>query len=89
MNDIPLVDVSDNLEGGLDAILISLACLESSLVLLAREAEDVECVFTSKSNKLTAFRPVYLTTVLASSNIHMSTITHVLGVNLNSADKLT
>jgi hypothetical protein len=53
--DIPLVDISDNLEGGFNAILVSLAGLKSSLVLLAREAEDVECVFTSKSDKLATF----------------------------------
>ena len=54
-NDIPLVDIRDDLEGGFNTILVSLACLECSLVLLAREAENVECVFTSKSDKLAAF----------------------------------
>ena len=88
-DDIPLVDISDDLEGGFNAVLVSLTCLESSLVLLAREAEDVECVFASKSDKLATFRPVNLTTVLAWSNIHMPTTTHVLGVNFNPADKLT
>jgi hypothetical protein len=53
-NDIPLVDISDNLKGGFNAILIGLSCLKSSLVLLAREAEDVECVFASKSDKFAA-----------------------------------
>jgi hypothetical protein len=52
---VPLVDISDDLERGFNTILVSLSCLKSSLVLLAREAEDVECVFTGKSNKFATF----------------------------------
>lgn len=53
--DSPLIDIGDDLESGLNAILVNLTILESSLVLLAREAKDVESILASKGNKLAAF----------------------------------
>ena len=55
MMDSPLIDIGDDLESGLNAILVDLTILESSLVLLAREAKDVESILASKGNKLAAF----------------------------------
>lgn len=60
VNYIPLVDICDDLKGGLGAILVDLAGLDSLDVGLAGEAEDVKGIVASESNQFAAVRPVHL-----------------------------
>lgn len=55
-----LVDVGDDLESGLDTIVVDLAGVGSLDVVLAREAEDVVGVLARQADELAAVGPVHL-----------------------------
>ncbi len=59
---IPFIDIRDDLEGSLDAIILDLASLNCSNKVLARKPQDVECVFAGKRDQFPALRPVDLGT---------------------------
>lgn len=55
-----LFDGRDELESRLNTIFIGFSVVQAVDVVLAREAEDVEVVFTGKSDQLSRFGPVNL-----------------------------
>lgn len=87
----PLIDVGNDFEGSLDAIFVDLASLESSNISLAREAKDIESVFASKSDELSALGPVNLSRISLwlKGESNRTESTHVLGLDFDPADELT
>ena len=58
--DSRFADIGDQLESGVNAIFFNLALLESLLVSLARESQNVTAILAGNSNKLATLRPVNL-----------------------------
>jgi hypothetical protein len=58
--DIPLIDICDDFESSFYTVIFDLASLNSSKVVLSREAQDVKRVFTGKCDEFSALRPIYL-----------------------------
>jgi hypothetical protein len=59
-DDLPLINIGNNFECSLNSVILDLTRLNSRNILIARETQNVERVFTSKRDKLTALRPVNL-----------------------------
>lgn len=57
---VRLVDVGDNLESGLNAILFHLPSIDCGHIVLSLESQDVECVLAGQADQLTAVGPVNL-----------------------------
>lgn len=67
--DIRLANVSDNLKGGLDTILLNFSRLDSLNIVLTRESQNVKGILTSNRHQLAAIGPVDLLRLnLDSSN---------------------
>jgi hypothetical protein len=58
--DIRLANVSDDLEGGFDTILLNISRLDSLNIILTRESQNVKGILTSNRHQLAAVRPVDL-----------------------------
>jgi hypothetical protein len=54
---LPLVDVANNLESSLGAVLVNFAVLNCLKISLSRVAQNVECVISGKCDKLATLRP--------------------------------
>jgi len=54
------VNVRNDLESSLNTVFIRLPGIQATYIILSREAQDVEGVFTSQRDKLTTLRPVDL-----------------------------
>jgi hypothetical protein len=55
-----LVDVGNDLEGGLDPVLVDIAILDSFDVCLAAEAKDVEGILAGEGDEFARLGPVDL-----------------------------